>query len=430
MTETPPLSLRQVSRFFFPLMLNVQLMSFSHNIINMALARQSDAVVNLAAFAVALALHLFLASPGYQNHTIALALVRGKRSLRSVALFVIAASTAISLMLSIIAWTPVGQMVFVHLIGVSRELATSARSVIAVLAFLPFFTGLRGLCQGIVIRARRTELVSIATMVRILTLVAILLVAVKHVPGPRLGALGLLGCIAVECLLMLWFAVKCGLGPVPGDRAEHGVRETFRYSMPLAFSSAMQQIVPLLISAIISRLPDATLALAALGVIRGFIFLLAGPMRNLQQAYLALVHSKRDYRVLMRFFRMVAAGMALIMFAVAYPLNAPVLGRIMGLEPELRAYIAMPLAGCALFPVLYGAVNLWRGFFAQQHRTGILGWATVAKVGYLALVWPLASVSPVPIPGIALAVFLLLSCEFCEAWYLNHRRHGLDLTAS
>ncbi|MDK2848416.1 MAG: progressive ankylosis protein [Desulfuromonadales bacterium] len=425
MTETTPLSLRQISRFFFPLMLNVQLMSFSHNIINMALARQSDAVANLAAFAVALALHLFLASPGYQNHTIALALIRGKRSLHSVALFVVTASAAISVLLSLIAWTPIGQIVFEKLIGVSPELATSARSVIGVLAFLPFFTGLRGLCQGLVIRARRTELVSLATLIRIFTLVIILLAAARHFPGPELGALGLLGCIAVESLLMLRFAIACGFTPAADNTEEHGLRDTFHYGLPLAFSSAMQQIVPLLISAIISRLPDATLALAALGVIRGFIFLLAGPMRNLQQAYLALVNTRRDYNTLMRFFRLVAAGMAIIMLAVAYPLNLPVLGWFMGLKSDLRAYIALPLASCALFPILYGAVNLWRGFFAQRHRTGILGWATIAKVGYLAVAWPLAALSPIPVPGIGLAVFLLLSCEFCEAWYLNHQRHRL-----
>ncbi|MDY0261053.1 hypothetical protein [Syntrophotalea acetylenica] len=427
MTDTAPLSLRQISRFFFPLMLNVQLMSFSHNIINMALARQRDAVTNLAAFAIALALHLFIASPGYQNHTIALALVRGKRSLRSVSVFVIAASAAISVILSIVAWTPVGQFVFEELIGAPRELAAAARPIIAILAFLPFFTGLRGLCQGIVIRSRRTELVSIATVVRIISLILFLMLAAGHIRGPQLGALGLLVCIATESLLMLWFCLKCGLGPETCDAGEHGIRATFRYSLPLAFSSAMQQVVPLLISAIISRLPDATLALAALGVIRGFIFLLAGPMRNLQQACQALVRNKRDYHMLMRFFRRVAAGMALIMIAVAYPLNLPVLGWAMGLDARLRSYIALPLASCALFPILYGAVNLWRGLFAKQYRTGVLGWATVAKVGYLALVWPLSTLSPLPIPGIALAVFLLLSCEYCEAWYLNRCRRQADI---
>jgi hypothetical protein len=423
MNQATPLSLRQISRFFFPLMLNVQLMSFSHNIINMALARQAEAVANLAAFAVAIALHLFLASPGYQNHTIALALVRGRRSLISVTLFVLTASSGISVMLALIAWTPFGQFIFEQLIGVSPDLANRAREVIAILAFLPFFTGIRGLCQGIVMRAHRTELVSLATLIRIGSLVVILLLAGGHVPGPQLGALGLLGCIAVESLMMLWFACKCGI--ISTGSVEHGVRETFRYSLPLAFSSSMQQVIPLMISAIVSRLPDATIALAAFGVIRGFIFLLAGPMRNLQQAYQALVYDQRDYRVLMRFSRLVAAIMALIMLAVAYPLNVPVLGWCMGLKADLRAYIALPLASCALFPILYGAVNLWRGVFAQCHRTGVLGWATVAKVAYLAVAWPLAMLSPVPIPGIALAIFLLLTCEFCEAWYLNHQRHRL-----
>ena len=69
--------------------------------------------------------------------------------------------------------------------------------------------------------------------------------------------------------------------------------EILRYGLPLAYSSGLQQTVPLMINAIISRLPDGTLALAAFGVVRGFLFLLAGPMRNLQQAYLTLVRKKR-----------------------------------------------------------------------------------------------------------------------------------------
>ena len=238
------------------------------------------------------------------------------------------------------------------------------------MAFLPFFTGIRGLCQGMVIRAHRTELVSLATLIRMGSLVVILLLAGGHVPGAQLGALGLLGCIAVESLMMLWFACKCGI--MPTGSPEHGVRDTFRYSLPLAFSSSMQQIIPLMISAIVSRLPDATIALAAFGVIRGFIFLLAGPTcATCSRLNQALVRDQRDYRVLMRFSRLIAAIMALIMLAVAYPLNVPVLGWCMGLKADLRAYIALPLASCALFPILYGAVNLWRGVFAQCHRTGV-----------------------------------------------------------
>jgi hypothetical protein len=415
-----PLSLGEISRFFFPLLLNVQLMSLSHSVINGALARLEQPVLALAGFSIALVLHLFLASPSYQNHTIVIALVRNRRSLLGAGLYVLSMAVYVSLCLALIAFTPLGPWVFQKLLGTTPAIAAEARKVIAVLSFLPFFTGVRGLCQGLVIRARRTGLVSLATLVRIAALLVFLLIASRWLTGATLGAFGLLACIAVETCFMGWFAWKTWR--VEEGSPERSAGEIFRYGLPLSFSSALQQAVPLLIGAIISRLPDSALALAAYGIIRGFIFLLAGPMRNLQQAYLTLVRSSADYRQLVIFFRRVAVGMALIMLAVAYPLNRQVLGGIMGLADDLRRYIAPPLAGCALYPVLYGAVNLLRGHFAAAHRTGLLGWATLWKVGYLAVCWLLFHWSPFALSGIAVAVFLLLSCEICEAWYLQRRR--------
>ena len=82
MSEAPRLGQKEIALFFFPLLLNVQLMSVSHSVINAFLARQHDFVTALAGFSVAMVLHLFFASPSYQNHTVTIAMVRGRRSLR------------------------------------------------------------------------------------------------------------------------------------------------------------------------------------------------------------------------------------------------------------------------------------------------------------------------------------------------------------
>ncbi len=413
------LSHREIAWFFFPLLLNVQLMSLSHSLINAALARLAQPVLTLAGFSVAIVLHLCLASPAYQNHTIAIALVRGRRSLLGVGLYVVAVALYVSVLLALVAYTPLGRLVFERLLGVSPAIAGEARSVLAILAFLPFFTGLRGLCQGIVIRARRTGLVSLATLIRILSLVGFLLLGHRWFSGAAVGAFGLLACIVVETAFMGWFAWKT-YSPCATE-SEKGLGAIFRYALPLSFSSAMQQTVPLLISAIISRLPDSAPALAAFGIIRGFIFLLAGPMRNLQQAYLTLVKGHDDYRTLMTFYLRVALGMGLITLVIAYPLNGIVLGKAMGLSFDLRHYIALPLAACALFPAFSGAIYLYRGAYAASHRTVFLGWATLCKVAYLGICWLLLMLKSLTVPGVALAIFLLLSCELCEAWYLRSR---------
>jgi len=416
--------MREVSWFFFPLLLNVQMMSISHSIINAALARVADAITALAAFSVAMILHIFVAAPSYQNHAITIAMVRGRRSFRGTAQFIALMSTIIAVLLALLAFSPLGHFVFFQLLGVTPEVASGARAVLIILVPLPFVTGLRGFCQGLVSQTRRTSLISLATAVRIGALVLFLWLGREWLDGPRLGAVALLGCVATETLLMCWFAWRIWEFPEDSD-GERGFSGVLRFSLPLVTSSGLQQAVPLIINAIISRLPDGTLALAAFGVIRGFVFLLAGPMRNLQQAYLALARGRDDYRVMARFNRRVSLVLAATTLAVAVPLSAPVLGTLMGLDPTMRAVIVWPLAACAAYPWLIGLSHLLRGWFAESHQTPVLGRATFYKVLLLAGCWPLLMLMPLPVSGPLLAVILLVAAEGAETWYLGSQRRRL-----
>ncbi len=423
MAQPAGLTLRATALFFFPLLLNVQFMSVSHSIINAGLARVEDAVTALAAFSVAMVLHLFVASPSYQNHTVTIAMVHGRRSFYGTLLFVVLVAGYVSVMLALLAFTPIGNLVLDRLLGVNPEVSRGAREVLSLLVFLPFFTGVRGLSQGLVIQARRTGLVSFATGVRIITLFGYLWIGQQLFNGPKVAAFALLFCVITETLVISLFAWRVRL-PASG-KAEKSFAEIFRYGFPLAYSSGLQQTIPLLINAIISRLPDGTLALAAFGVIRGLLFLLAGPMRNLQQAYLTLVEKAADYSVLLCFFRRVSLGMALIMLAVAWPLNRPVFGVLMGLDDMMRQYILWPLTACALFPVLYGGSNLLRGWFSGAHLTGHLGRSTFYKMLLLLACWPLILLPQWPVSGISIGIGLLLGAEFCEACYLYIQRSRL-----
>ena len=418
---SPRLTMREVGWFFFPLLLNVQMMSISHSIINAALARVADAVAALAAFSVAMVLHIFVASPSYQNHIITIAMVRGRKSFRATAGFILLTATLIALLLALLAFTPVGTLVLDQVLGVTPTVAAAAREALAIMVPLPFVTGLRGFCQGLVSQTRRTGLISFATGVRIGALFLLLWLGHGHFAGPCLGAFALVGCVAVETVLIAGFAWRICRIPAAGE-AERDLAGVTRFALPLVTSSGLQQAVPLLISAIIGRLPDGTLALAAFGIIRGFIFLLAGPMRNTQQAYVALATHADDYAVLARFAHRVSLVLALFTLATAGPLNGPVLGTLMGLDEQMRAYIAWPLAACAVYPWLIGASHLLRGWFAEAHLTATLGRSTLYKVLLLCACWPLVAASPLPLSGTAVAIALLVVSEAAETWYLHQQR--------
>ena len=286
---------------------------------------------------------------------------------------------------------------------------------------LPFFTGFRGFCQGLLIRARRTGLVSLATGVRVAALFGFLALGGNWFTGARLGAFALVSCVITETLVIAWLAWKTR-HPFTAGEPEKNIGEVLRYAFPLAYSSCLQQTIPLLISSIIGRLHDGPLALAAFGVIRGFLFLLAGPMRNLQQAYLTLVKTAQDNRTLLRFCLVLSIALGIMVLLTAGPLNRLILGQLLGVEHDLRSYLRLALAGCAIFPLFYGLTNLLRGWFAGAHQTRQLGRSTLVKSVFLALAWwPLTNLS-LPVSGIAIAIGLLLAAECLEAGYLYLQR--------
>jgi len=421
---TACLTMREVGWFFFPLLLNVQMMSISHSVINAALARSAEAVTALAAFSVAMVVHIFIASPSYQNHTITIAMVRGRKSFRATAWFILLMSTLIAGLLALLAFTPVGLFVLDRLLGVTPKVAAAARTALAIMMPLPFVTGLRGFCQGLVSQTRRTGLISFATGVRVGALFLFLWLGHGRFDGPSLGAIALVGCVTVETVLITFFAWHICRIPKEGE-AERDLAGVMRFAFPLVYSSGLQQAVPLVINAIISRLPDGTLALAAFGVVRGFIFLLAGPMRNLQQACMALMHRAEDYGVMARFADRVSIALGIMTLLIAGPLNTPVLGNIMGLDEVMRSYIRWPLAACALYPWLIGATHLLRGWFSSEHLTGVVGRATLYKLLLLLACWPVLAMLPPVASGTAVAIALLISAELFETWYLHRRRSTL-----
>lgn len=415
------LTTREIAFFFFPLVLNVQLMSISHTVINGALARLDDYITALAGMSVALVVHLFIASPSYQNHTITIAMVRGRKSLIGVLVFIGLVAMYVAVMLSLIAFTPLGDLVLIKLLGTPAAVAMEAKKALYILAFLPFFTGIRGFCQGLIIRARKTSLVSLATGVRVAALFVFLLIGHRWFYGAQFGAFALVSCVVTETLVISWLAWKVGLPQNQGE-TEKTTAEILRYSFPLAYSSCLQQTVPLLISSIIGRLHDGALALAAFGVLRGFLFLLAGPMRNLQQAYLTLVKTMEDNRTLLRFSFTISICLGFLVLLTAGPLNQFFLGQLLGVETDLRHYLQLPLAACSIFPFLYGLTNLLRGWFAGADQTGQLGRSTLLKSGFLLILWwPLVAWQP-PVSGIIIAVGLLLAAEILESSYLYHQR--------
>ncbi len=73
---------RQIFSFYWPLVLTSQMMTLAHPVINAALGRSDDAIVQLAAYGVGFGLAVFLNSPLFPFQHIVATMGIGHRSRR------------------------------------------------------------------------------------------------------------------------------------------------------------------------------------------------------------------------------------------------------------------------------------------------------------------------------------------------------------
>jgi hypothetical protein len=367
-------SVRDILRFYLPLVLNSQMMTLSGPIINMAVGRAGDEKVQFAAFWIGFTILLFLESPCLVVQQMTAALVREPGSLRrllATALAFAGLATASSL---IIALTPLGDLVFDHLVKTTPRTAELARQVLAWLSPLPFFVALRGVGNGLAIREKKTPLVARATLFRLLALSTVvgLSVALHTGSGAMAGVAAILTGIALETLV-IWIGVRQVLGRRIAESTQ-GVplpfATIFRVVMPLAVSSIAWTSFRPLVNGILGRLADPELAQAGFGIIMPLVLLTSSPLWTIQNVSLVLPESRRDVRRVIR-FAMVTAGVfaILILLVTATPVRDVLLRRAFSLTPELEAAVAPAMVLLAIEPFFLAARSVSQGLLMRAKRT-------------------------------------------------------------
>ena len=135
------------------------------------------------------------------------------------------------------------------------------------------------------------------------------------------------------------------------------------------------------ISIFLGRLVDPDLALAAFGVVHGLTGLLMSPLRNLLHTAQTLVRSAADRAALRRFAVQVVVVFALIAIGLFdTPLSHEVLGRLMGLSPELEAACAPAMRFAFVMAAAWGFSALLRGFLAGARRTTSLAFTGAGRL--------------------------------------------------
>ena len=162
----------QFARFFLPLVVAAVMPGLSKQFLSGGMARVPQATQVLAAFGLAWGLTDFLSSPVWQVRQLGLVLVDGHGARRRVQRYALATALVLCGLLGTLALTPLGVWVIGDLHGVEPQLLPVVREALLWLSPLPMVVAGIRLYSGLLVRARRTDVVSAATLLSIGTSIA------------------------------------------------------------------------------------------------------------------------------------------------------------------------------------------------------------------------------------------------------------------
>lgn len=424
--ERPPTSLRDAYKFFVPLMLMAELMMISHAVVTAFLARMPDPQPVLAAYSVSFYTHAVFGSPVWALQIIVLSFIRDRASIHRLGYFGLMLVLAVSAAQLVLALTPVGDWFFQGLFGTSAQVATEAKLCMLVSILVLPASVLRSLSYGLMMVNRRTILVTLGTVVRMLALAAILALLTRNYHGAVVGVFALSGCIIIETV----YAVMLGAGFYkrlePHASTLPSYRELWRFSWPIMLMQAAESGVAFTVTFFLGRLRRPELALAAFGVLDSLLRVLLSPLRNLVHTSQTLVKTRADARVLLVFALHTGIGFGALLLALEIPfVQHLVLYDIMGLSEPIAEYIKPAMRTGVLLALAMAAGAVFRGLLIASRNTGFIAISAGLRIAAVGVVGVIALMLGVE-NGASLGMVALIAAFGAEAALLAARLRRLD----
>ncbi len=173
------LRLRAIAKFYFPLALTSILSLGVHPFVTFFLGRSKMAVESLAVLPVVTSLVFIFRSPGLSYQEVSIALAGEKRqNYRMLRNFAIYMGITVTALISLMAFTPLADLWFINISGLSKELADLSYLPLKIMILLPALAVLLNFQRSILIINGTTGPISVATAVELSGIIAFLLVGV------------------------------------------------------------------------------------------------------------------------------------------------------------------------------------------------------------------------------------------------------------
>lgn len=423
------LTLKTILLFFLPLIFMSELIQLSHAITNAFLARLLAPKEIIAAFSIAFGLNIMAGGVTMATVQTGICFITDRTTFRRLLRFCLLLVLVPFFVVEFVALTPAGEIVFGDWMGASPGVVSQARWASAIMGFWAFPILIRNLCYAMAMNQRRTILITYATAVRLVSLVGFLFVFSIWFDGAVVGAMATVGGMTVEATYMVVATRSYFLNLKENTDQPVGAKDFWSFSWPLMLMQITENGVMFVLNFFLGQLKNPDLAIASFGIVYGLVrIILAGP-RNLVQTSQSLVHGREDLRAMFQFTLGLILFYCGLIFVLFYtPLNAWILGTVMGLTAELSGYCTNALRLIFLIAIFWATAATLRGTLSAMRKTFVIAVSAgvrlvvFAGIGFFAFLYP-------HLNGAVLGVLAFAGAFAAETillgWYLwrQVRRH-------
>ncbi len=190
--ENENLRLRKIARFYFPLALTSILSMGVQPFVTFFLGRSYMAVESLAVLPVVNSLVFIFRSAGLSFQEVNIALIgKDRQNYRRLKKFATVLGVTVTVMIAILAFTPLARLWFINVSGLSSDLAALSYLPLKIMIVLPALTVLLNFQRSLLIVNGTTTPISVATATELSGIIIVLLVCVVFLGLPGVVAASL-----------------------------------------------------------------------------------------------------------------------------------------------------------------------------------------------------------------------------------------------
>ena len=414
-------------RFLLPLVFTMIVQELGTQVLNGGMARMPRAMETLASYGLAWGLVTFLTWPLFQAREMGLVLVDSRSALKKVRRVVLVSGLSLSGILAALALSPLGTWMIEVLHGIEGSLSAVTLEALFWLIPLPLLRGIIRFQTGMLIRIRRTDVVSGAMVASIgasiATTFALLPAEFVRIKPICLPLLVTYAGTTVELGIILWGNWRYVHRALDEQGRALSYAYILRFFWPLALTMAIQGLSRPLINLFVSRSAGGAEALAVLTVVYALGHLPYGWLNDLRSLPTAFAEGPgrssgtESAQRILAYVRRFALGCGLAVFVTMIalywtPLRDYILHTLIGIDDTLAIHATVPLILFSFFPLTVTVRAYLHGVGLLEHRTRALAPSGPARIG--AIMVTLAILSGTEMHGATRAVAALLSGFIAE----------------